>query len=124
MNWQKVRPVQGKFRDALFELYSRKCVLTKCSVREALEAAHVMPHNGNPVWDRPDNGLLLRRDLHTMFDAMLWSIDPKTNKVRLARRLVDKSYSFLADKVIDHQVDPDALLFRFIQFQKADEKNV
>jgi HNH endonuclease len=123
LNWQKVRPVQSKFRDDLFDLYDKKCVLTPCGVPEAIEAAHVLPHNGDPVRDRPDNGLLLRRDLHTMFDAMLWSIDPKTNKVRLARRLVDKSYGSLEGKVIDHQVDPDALLFHFTQFQKAD-KNV
>jgi hypothetical protein len=123
LNWRKVRPVQSKFRDALVDLYDFKCVLTPCTVKEALEAAHVLPHNGDPVRDRPDNGLLLRRDLHTMFDAMLWSIDPKTNKVRLARRLSDKSYGALEGKVIDHHVDPNALLFHFTQFQKAD-KNV
>lgn len=123
LNWQKVRPVQGKFRDALFDLYGGKCLLTTCAVKEALEAAHVLPHNGDPVRDRPDNGLLLRRDLHTMFDAMLWSIDPRTNKVRLARRLDDLSYGALEGKVIDHHVDHDALLFHYTQFQKAD-KNV
>jgi hypothetical protein len=123
LNWQKVRPVQGKFRDDLFDLYHGKCLLTSCTVKEALEAAHVLPHNGDPVRDRPDNGLLLRRDLHTMFDAMLWSIDPKTNKIRLARRLSDRSYGALEGKVTDHHVDQDALLFHFTQFQKAD-KNV
>lgn len=121
LNWQKVRPDQGKFRDALFDLYGGKCLLTQCSVKEALEAAHVLPHNGDQVRDRPDNGLLLRRDLHTMFDAMLWSIDPKTNEVRLARRLSDKSFGALEGKVIDHHVDHDALLFHFTQFQKADK---
>lgn len=123
LNWQKARPVQSKFRDALVDLYDCKCVLTRCTVKEALEAAHVLPHNGDPVRDKPDNGLLLRRDLHSMFDAMLWSIDPKTNQVRLARRLADKSYGGLDGKVISHHVDPSALLFHFTQFQRAD-KNV
>lgn len=122
-NSQKVRPVQGKFRDALFGIYGGKCLLTHCRVKEALEAAHVLPHNGDPVRDVSENGMLLRRDLHTMFDAMLWSIDPSTNKVRLARRLVDKSYGALEGKVVDHYVDPSVLLFHFTQFQKAD-KNV
>ncbi|MDR6265301.1 HNH endonuclease signature motif containing protein [Roseobacter sp. N2S] len=120
-NWQKVRPVQGKFREDLFNLYNGKCLLTSSKVKQALEAAHVLPHNGDRVRDRADNGMLLRRDLHTMFDAMLWSIDPKTNKVRLARRLVDESYIALEGMVIDHQVDPDALLFHFTQFQKVDK---
>lgn len=120
---QKLRPVQGAFRDNLFDLYGGKCLLTQCAVPEALEAAHVLPHTGDEIRDRPDNGLLLRRDLHTMFDAMLWSIDPKTNKVQLARRLSDNCYSALESKVINHHIDPDALLFHFKQFQKAD-KNV
>lgn len=123
LNWQKARPVQGKFRGDLFDLYEGKCLLTRCAVPEALEAAHVLPHNGDPVRDRTDNGLLLRRDLHSMFDAMLWSIDPTTNKVRLARRLEDKSYRALDGKMIEHQVNADALLFHFTQFTKAD-KNV
>lgn len=121
LNWQKVRPVQGKFRDDLFDHYDGKCLLTHCGVPEALEAAHVLPHNGDPVRDRADNGLLLRRDLHSMFDAMLWSIDPKTSKVRLARRLEDKSYRALDGKMIAHQVNADALLFHFTQFNKADK---
>lgn len=120
LNWRKVRPVQGKFRDDLLDLYDGRCLLTRCAVPEAIEAAHVLPHNGDPVRDRPDNGLLLRRDLHTMFDAMLWSIDPKTKKVQLGRRLVDKSYGTLDGKLVDHQVNPDALLFHFTQFRKAD----
>lgn len=120
-NWQKVRPVQRKFREDLFSLYEGTCLLTSSEVKQALEAAHVLPHNGDPVRDRADNGMLLRRDLHTMFDAMLWSIDPKTNKVRLARRLVDKTYIALEGMVINHQVDPDALLFHFTQFQKVDK---
>ncbi|MDW4496358.1 HNH endonuclease [Sulfitobacter sp. D35] len=121
LNWQKVRPVQGKFRDDLFDVYDGRCLLTHCAVPEALEAAHVLPHNGDPVRDRADNGLLLRRDLHSMFDAMLWSIDPKTSMVRLARRLEDKSYRALDGKMIEHQVNADVLLFHFTQFNKADQ---
>lgn len=123
LNWRKPRPVQKQFRDALLEKHDWQCVLTPCRVQEALEAAHVLPHNGAPVRDRPDNGLLLRRDLHSMFDVMLWSIDPDTSRVKLSKRLQDRSYSGLEDKVIDHGVAKDALRVHFSQFQKA-EKDV
>lgn len=120
-NSQKTRPVQSQFRADLIEIYGGRCVLSGCAVPEALEAAHVLPHNGDPVRDRPDNGLLLRRDLHSMFDAMLWSIDPDTSKVRLSRRVQDSSYSALDGKVIDHKVAPEPLRVHFKQFQKADK---
>lgn len=120
-NWQKVRPVQGQFRDALFDVYGGRCVLTRCSVPQALEAAHVLPHNGDPVRDRSDNGLLLRRDLHTMFDAMLWSIDPDSNKVALSKCLTDRSYSGIDGKMVEHLVAKEPLLVHFKQFQKADK---
>jgi hypothetical protein len=118
--WRKPRPVQQAFRDALIERHSGLCVLTRCGVPEALESAHVMPHTGDPLWDRPDNGLLLRRDLHSMFDAMLWSIDPATDRVRFSKRLTDPSYAPLNGKIVDHKVAKELMRVHFIQFQKAD----
>lgn len=91
--------------------------------RDDITAFGSDPYRDDPVRDKTDNGLLLRRDLHAMFDAMLWSIDPKTSKVRLARRLEDKSYRALDGKMIEHHVNVDALLFHFTQFNRAD-KNV
>lgn len=75
LKWRKPRPVQAQFRASLFDLCGGRCAVTGWSVPEALEAAHLLPHTGDPFRDRPDNGLLLRRDLHSMFDAMLWSTD-------------------------------------------------
>jgi len=120
LNWRKARPVQAEFRASLFDLYGGRCALTGCSVPEALEAAHVLPHTGDPFRDRPENGLLLRRDLHSMFDAMLWSIDPDNNKVRLSKQVTDRSFTAFEGKVIDHKVAPEPLRVHFIQFQKAD----
>lgn len=82
------RPAQQEFRRAVFALKGAACLLTGCSIEDTLEAAHVVPHNGDPVWDRPENGLPLRRDLHGLYDGLWWSIDPETSQVRLARRLL------------------------------------
>lgn len=47
----KSRPLQRAFRDVLFQTYSGRCVVSGCTVPEALEAAHIAPHTGDPIWD-------------------------------------------------------------------------
>lgn len=116
---QKPRFGQGQFRDALMARYKGRCTISRCAVPEALEAAHVMPHTGDPKWDHPDNGMLLRRDLHALFDAMLWSIDPKSNRLRVAERLKTTMYGKLDGREIDHQVAPALLEVHFRQFKKG-----
>lgn len=118
LNWRKSRPAQAQFRLSLLDQYAGRCVLTGCSVPEALEAAHVLPHNGEPVRDQVENGLLLRRDLHSMFDAMLWSIDPSTHKVHLSQSVSDQPYAQLNGSTINHKVAPEPLFVHFIEFQK------
>lgn len=115
----KARPGQAKFRDALMKRYKGRCVISRCAIPEALEAAHVMPHNRDPKWDHPDNGMLLRRDLHSLFDALLWSIDPKSNRMRVAERLKATTYGKLDGREIDHQVAPALLEVHFRQFKKG-----
>lgn len=116
---QKARTGQAQFRDALMKRYKGRCVISKCAIPEALEAAHVMPHTGDPKWDHPDNGMLLRRDLHSLFDALLLSIDPKTSRVRVAERLKTTTYGKLDGREIDHLVAPALLEVHFRQFRKG-----
>lgn len=76
-----------KFRQAALDRYSRKCAISGCSVEAVLEAAHIVPYR-NMGTNVPDNGLLLRGDLHTLFDLQLLRIDPKTLKVILHEDLL------------------------------------
>ncbi|WP_294608299.1 HNH endonuclease signature motif containing protein [uncultured Roseovarius sp.] len=115
----KARSGQGQFRRDLIKRYNGKCVVTKCAIREALEAAHVMPHTGDPKWDHADNGVLLRRDLHALFDDMLWSIDPASNTLRIADRLKTSGYRKLDGRQIDHQIAPALLFVHFEKFQNG-----
>ena len=66
------RPRQDAFRQALFLAYEGRCAITGCDVESALEAAHVTD------W-RSENdtgaGVLLRADLHRLFDDELLVID-------------------------------------------------
>jgi putative restriction endonuclease len=50
-------------------------------------AAHIAPFRG-PKDNHPANGLLLRADLHTLFDVELLAIDPTTLRGRLHPRAI------------------------------------
>jgi len=71
---------QNKFRQRLLEAYGRQCAVSGCDVEDVLEAAHIMPYRGDHT-NHVTNGLLLRADLHTLFDLGLVTVDPLTLEV-------------------------------------------
>ncbi|MDR5820441.1 HNH endonuclease signature motif containing protein [Caballeronia sp. LZ043] len=90
-----VRQGQATFRRQLLDAYERRCALTNCSVEEVLEAAHICGYLGKETND-VRNGLLLRADLHTLYDRKLIAIDPATHKVLIAPELEGTEYASLA----------------------------
>lgn len=86
-----IRPGQGNFRASMLERYGGECCITGCRVDTLLEAAHIIPYRGDQS-DDPTNGLLLRVDLHRLFDAHLVSIHPATLTVEVASALEDAGY--------------------------------
>ncbi|MEZ5080348.1 MAG: HNH endonuclease signature motif containing protein [Thermoleophilia bacterium] len=86
---------QARFRGQLVRAYDGACAMSGCGITEVLEAAHITPYLG-PETNRPQNGLLLRADLHTLFDLGLIAIEPHTMKVHLAPTLRDSEYGRLA----------------------------
>jgi putative restriction endonuclease len=58
---------QGSFQAAIVDAYGRRCAVTGERVLPVLEAAHIVPY-GEGGEHRVDNGLLLRRDLHALFE--------------------------------------------------------
>lgn len=79
---------QAEFRTRLLDAYNSRCALTGCNAVAALEAAHIVPHSEHQSYE-PKHGLLLRADIHTLFDLYLLSVDPATGKVVLASELVE-----------------------------------
>lgn len=63
---------QQHFRNQLFEAYTGRCAVSDCNMDEALEAAHIENYSG-PKSQVVSSGILLRRDLHSLFDAHLIS---------------------------------------------------
>lgn len=68
------RQGQPEFRRTLLDAYEGRCAVTDYDALEALEAAHIVPYRG-PETNDPSNGLLLRADLHTLFDVGLVAVD-------------------------------------------------
>jgi predicted restriction endonuclease len=81
-----------RFREEALKRFDRRCAITGCGVVEVLEAAHIVPYLGEHT-NTPDNALLLRADLHTLFDRDLVTIDPATLKVRVHPSLLDTPYA-------------------------------
>lgn len=75
-----------RFRKALLEAFGRTCCITGCQLEEILEAAHIRPYDG-PHTNDPTNGLLLRADIHTLFDLGMVRIDPQTLQVHVHPRV-------------------------------------
>jgi len=85
------RQGQSQFRQKLLKAYKGKCVISGCNVEEVLEAAHITPYFGQQT-NVTSNGLLLRSDLHTLFDLRLITLDPKTKQVLIAPKLMQTQY--------------------------------
>nr|WP_262905451.1 HNH endonuclease [Hymenobacter nitidus] len=90
---------QSAFRKSLLEAYSGACAITGCKVEPLLEAAHIIPYLG-PSTNYTQNGLLLRADIHTLFDLQLLAIDPISLVVELSPDLAGSEYATLNGKAI------------------------
>lgn len=77
---------QPEFRARLIQVYGARCAITGCDVVEALEAAHLIPFAEEHGYAL-SNGVLLRADLHTLFDLFLLSINPDSLTVCIAPHL-------------------------------------
>ena len=86
-----------RFRRALLRLYESRCAITGDGPVEVLEAAHIEPHSEQGL-NTLENGLLLRADIHTLFDLDLLWIDPENMSVRTASGLQSTTYASLDGK--------------------------
>lgn len=93
------RQGQSKFRKTLIEIYNCQCAITGCNAEQVLEAAHIIPYLGSDT-SYPTNGLLLRADIHTLFDLYLIAINPDTMTVEISPNLKNTPYDDLAKKPI------------------------
>ena len=88
---KRIRKGQPKFRKNLLELYSEKCVITACPIKDVLEAAHILRHSISGI-NHSSNGLLLRSDIHSLFDSNKIKINPNDYTVEVDDSLKNSNY--------------------------------
>ncbi len=101
-----VRQGQSAFRSGLLLAYQGKCAISGCSIKAVLEAAHITPFRG-PNTNAIDNGLLLRSDLHTLWDQGLLHLDEEL-RVQLHPSLKDSEYQVLANRPLAPTLSPSS----------------
>lgn len=82
-----VRPRLGQasFRIVVTDAYSRRCAASGERVLPVLQAAHIRPF-GQGGMHEVQNGILLRSDLHTLFDRGYITVTPE-HKLEVSRRI-------------------------------------
>ena len=65
---------QGSFRIRIAHLYNYECAVSDTKVLPALDAAHIRPYAESHEHD-VRNGLFLRKDIHSVFDAGFATVD-------------------------------------------------
>lgn len=81
---------QPRFRNSLLGAYNGRCCITGSAIVELLEAAHIDPHSDGGDYS-VINGLLLRSDIHTLFDQHLLTVD-EYRVIHLSKSLMDSEY--------------------------------
>ncbi len=76
---------QGGFKALVEEAYGRRCAVTGHRILPTLQAAHVLPVASGGQ-HRVDNGILLRSDVHTLFDRGYLGVDDRY-RLRVSPRL-------------------------------------
>lgn len=106
-----VREAQGAFRSKLLAAYSGACAVTGEHSTPVLDAAHIQPYRG-VVSNHVQNGLVMRTDLHRLYDGGYLTVTPNL-RIEVSHRLKDefdngRTYYALAGQRI--QVPPDPQL--------------
>lgn len=116
------RPDQPEFAAAVRANCFDRCVITGAALRERTEAAHLTEHKAGGA-DHYTNGLLLRIDLHRLFDAGVIAICPETLTVHVEPdALADdpdlQQYHGKPIAELRRPIDPANLAERWRHFQR------
>ena len=90
------REGQDRFRSAVLEAYEGRCAVTGFDAVETLQAAHIYPYRG-PATNKVSNGILLRADIHVLFDRGAVAVSETTGQVLVKQHLLVTQYADLAN---------------------------
>jgi hypothetical protein len=121
--WQLIKKRRGQsaFRKNLMRRYGKQCMVTGSDVAAVLEAAHIDPYLIQ-AHNHAGNGLLLRTDIHTLFDLDLLGIEPGSLRVELHPDISAEYRSVVSKKLRIHTNSRtplhDPLIRRYKLFQE------
>lgn len=110
---KKIRRNQSHFRLNLIQVYGLRCMISRIEISELIDAAHIISHSDSGI-NHTNNGLLLRIDLHRLFDANLLGINPKTFTVKISKNLKNTEYEKFDGVKISLKNDGSYLDDRFL----------
>jgi hypothetical protein len=107
------RPNQAKFRKLILQNHAHRCLLTGEVVKDVLDACHIIAVSDGGK-DSVDNGLCLRKDIHTLFDRGKIRVSD-AGEVKLSPDLEQSpTYQYLPQSVsIPDNVNKEFLRKRF-----------
>lgn len=115
----KVRLGQGAFRVLVTDAYSRRCSITGEKTLPVLEAAHIRSYSeAGP--HLTSNGILLRSDMHKLFDNGYLTVTDKY-KVEVSKRIKEE---FQNGKEYYQYHGKDLLILPVIDSDKPDKKYI
>lgn len=109
---KKKRTKQEKFREDLIKRYNGKCVVSGSSCLREIDAAHIKPVNEDGEYVI-DNGLLLKKDIHSTFDDYLWSINPETLQIECKDENIGEIKKYEGKKL---NISTNIKLVKYLQF--------
>lgn len=121
---------QGSFRALVTDAYSYRCAITNERTLPVLQAAHIKPYADGGSHEL-SNGLLLRSDLHTLFDQHYVTIEPNKKTLLVSRRIKEqfengRDYYALMDRPLFEPTDnvalpsPENLSYHFKHFTELE----
>ena len=94
---EEFNPENELFRKDLFKAYEGHCAVTGFDTNEVLQAAHILDYRGTQS-NIVENGILLRSDIHLLFDSYLLGINPASMSLEASPRISDGQYADLDGK--------------------------
>lgn len=112
----KQRRGQRIFRDTLIS-HAATCAVSGCNIVDILEAAHITAYK-NDTHNHVSNGLLLRCDMHTLYDLELFAIEPDSFVIYFSPQIQDKEYTRYHGKKLHvmYKINYGALVERWKRF--------
>ncbi|MBS9390056.1 MAG: pentapeptide repeat-containing protein [Dolichospermum sp. WA123] len=101
------REKQQEFKEEITKIYGYKCLISGCEIKEIIEAAHIIPYSKIESHDVA-NGLLLRVDLHRLFDAHLIAIHPTNREVLISEQIAKEYQDIRGIQIVSCLTGEDA----------------